>query len=252
MKTRFTLLLALSVTAVASSVASADWFYDFETPTEGLIFDNDPYGSDPAPSETFAPTTEGYLRLFDPVPRQSGGTIDASAYNEEVFTDVRVSAVINATGDTRVNYQAVYAMDQGFGNSYWASFGNTSDSSWPSGYLMIGKGNTFWEATDHKINDFYSPYLLQLDVVTGRDPITHQELVKIDASLFDETGTSQLLSLGVTDRGQLDWTEPYWSGPAGVGPAWAPVVISTPGSTTSARSPSSNPPCREISTGTSH
>ena len=165
---------ALLFTLLAVSVAQADWFYNF---TDGVMPDDlileDNYYPGEQPSSTFDPRVQDeHLLLFDPVPRHSGGAVRASAKNSEVFTDVRVSAVINPTGEIPCVFQGVSARRKP-GSAYYAAVVNAPGYG-NSGNFAIGKNadSFMLEATDFgysRLTDFSIPYRIDLEVITEHD-----------------------------------------------------------------------------------
>ncbi len=88
-----------------------------------------------------------------------------------------------------------------------------------SGRLLVGKFAPdadlgFVASSDPRITDFQTPYLLQLEVQTVERP-GDQDYVTLEANLFDETGSTLLMSASSVDFGSGEYPI-YASGYSGV------------------------------------
>ncbi len=198
---------SLVVALVGGPAARADWYFDFDDgvlPDDLLVQDN--YYDGEVSSPTFEAVVEdGYLLLSDPVARGVGGSVRASAQDQdpEVFTDVRVTAVINPSGDVPCVFQGVSTRREMPGSAYYAAVVNAPGYG-NSGNFAIGKNaeSFMLEATDvgySRLTDFSIPYRIELDVLTEHDSESDEDFAVVTGRLFDATTNALIYEMGFED-----------------------------------------------------
>ncbi len=138
----------------------------------------------------------GFLRMWDPVSANGGGTTLANGFNLEIFPgDVRVSAEINSAGTTD-DWVFLWAGGSApfFEHSYWVSLTfDRNEDDW--GRLHVVKGGPVLGdypsvVTWDRLLDLNRSYFVELAVTD--DPVTG--FPEVSGRVFDHEGGTQLLA----------------------------------------------------------
>lgn len=209
-------VLALTLSLSLVSPVEADWFYDFDDGVIPDTFQVEGWREDSeTTSPTFSPTaSEGFLRMWDPVPADSGGTRYASGWDQEVFRgNVRVSAEVNTAGVAAEAGFYLTAREGTFDGEYGGYYAYLSlNPWWYPGRLSVGKAaleERFW--TPVAVPDLECSYFMELTVTD--DPI--EGVPEIIGRVYDHEGGELLLEKRFFDRNLGD-ISPHLSGTAGV------------------------------------
>jgi hypothetical protein len=197
MRTPLLFLLTFSLSMFASSIASADWFHDFD----GIA--NDPVTAWKVPdSNTFQTdyehTVDGTNKMFRAWETRTGaegGTTDAGVRNPntESIVDVRVAATINPALNTDDSL-GLAARNVSYGNFYMAGVNFTTGGFF---ILKIESVDTVhWLRSGKTVEDLSRSYYMELDVVGTEEP-------RLTARLFDERGGTLLQSIAAVDDGSF-------------------------------------------------
>jgi hypothetical protein len=135
-----------------------------------------------------------------------------------VFTDVRVSAVINPSGEIPCVFQGISARRTP-GSAYYAAVVNAPGYG-NSGNFAIGKNADSYmlQATDfgyQRLTDFSIPYRIELEVVTEHNTEIDEDYAVIGARLFDATTDALIYDLSFEDYSRAG-LPPFLSGDSAV------------------------------------
>ena len=201
-------IAAISATAVTAFIAgpanAAAFSIDFEDaiPEGALFFRETPDGL-----TSFTPTTKSIndntvLQLSDDLAFSEGGASTLSIVNPvEIFGNVKVSALVNPTGDTNDQFLLFARLNLETFDAYVAGvdfatnrlfFNKIVDGEVPA--------NPILEASD-VLPDLHQPYIAEFSVIGN----------ELTARLFDETGIEQFFELSTVDT-----DHPLLSGATGI------------------------------------
>ena len=193
---------------LAASANAGNWSVDFDSPLPdnwGTAHATEPVGGT---SGSFTAVVEsGYLRLSDTRPANDGGAFSGFGGTDDVFTDVIVSAVVNAAMDSDDDVGVVARADD-VGNGY---FGNVD---YELGSACIAKVRDFNRAEDmicsplDSLSKTSSHYIQLSAMGSGTADLT--------LDVFDAAGGNLLQSISASDDGSVDGSAAYEAGIAGV------------------------------------
>ena len=193
------LAMPLAFALVTPSAAWADWLYDFNSSPGDTFFVFPNYnqpGQPPPPTFEYS-FGDGVFRMFDNNPLSAGGAERAKALDSEVFSDVRVTAVINPNGETTHGYLGLVTRSSIAvpSTGYWAALNAESNR----GRLYLGKAvlgnNVSLIGGSIQVPNFATQYLLQLDA------INKEEYVEVVGVLRDYSSGQQIDRLEFQDHG---------------------------------------------------
>ncbi|NEQ50318.1 MAG: PEP-CTERM sorting domain-containing protein [Leptolyngbya sp. SIO3F4] len=178
---------------ITTNAASADAFlvnFEDAIPEGALFFRETPDGL-----TSFTPTTKAInnntvLQLSDDLAFSEGGASTISIVNPvEIFGDVKVSALVNPTGDTNDQFLLFARLNLETFDAYVAGV------DFATNRLFLNKVvdgdvpvNPIVEASD-VLPDLHQPYIAEFSVIGN----------ELTARLFDETGIEQLFKLSTVD-----------------------------------------------------
>ncbi len=192
--------LLFAIALAVPSPARADWLCDFNSaPGDTFhVFPNYNRPGEPPPPTFEYSFGGGVFRMSDSIPLSAGGTERGKALDSEVFSDVRVSAIINPNGETTNGYLGLVARSSVAvpGTGYWTAL----DADTKRLYL----GKAVLGANVMRINgviqvpNFAAPYLLQLEAINQHDYVEvagilrdHSNGQVIDRITLQDHGTAQ-------------------------------------------------------------
>lgn len=183
----------LGLLGSTTNAASADTFsinFEEAIPEGALFFQETPNGI-----TSFTPTTRAIndntvLQLSDDVPFSEGGASIISIVNPvEVFGNVKVSALVNPTGDTNDQFLLLARLNLETFDTYVAGV------DFATNRLFLNKiiggevpASPIVEASDI-LPDLHQPYVAEFSVIGN----------ELTARLFDEAGINQIFELSTVD-----------------------------------------------------
>jgi hypothetical protein len=195
-------LLIVGYTTCMVASVKADWSYDFESNLPASFVLN-PIGS---PTGTLSAGVDGgLLRLTDPQVYGGGPPLGGfAADTSQVFGNVRVSAILNAAGNSNdllgLNVRGPHVFEQCCGSAYAANLDFSrgdlevvklvATSSIPP-YIspVVTRSNSPEQGSQPLLTDLDRSYFLEFTVIDN----------VLDARVFDQPGGAELLHVHYVD-----------------------------------------------------